>query len=152
MKKFVKELLSKRLNNEKGLTLIELLAVIVILAIVAAIAVPAIGSIINNSRVDAVKADAINALNAARLYFLDNPNDADNSVSVSELETAGFLDTTGNLTTDSTTAADNATISNTGGEYTISGTGMAGNNIVRFTDATIEDINGSGDSLNVTGT
>ena len=38
------------LKNEKGLTLIELLAVIVILAIVAAIAVPAIGNIIENSR------------------------------------------------------------------------------------------------------
>ena len=32
--------MKKQLNNEKGLTLIELLAVIVILAIIAAIAVP----------------------------------------------------------------------------------------------------------------
>ena len=38
--------MKKQLNNEKGLTLIELLAVIVILAIIAAIAVPAIGNII----------------------------------------------------------------------------------------------------------
>ncbi|NLY78711.1 MAG: prepilin-type N-terminal cleavage/methylation domain-containing protein, partial [Lysinibacillus sp.] len=36
-------LLKKRIKNEKGLTLIEVLAVVVILAIVAMIAIPAIG-------------------------------------------------------------------------------------------------------------
>lgn len=74
MKKFLKQLLNKRLNNEKGLTLIELLAVIVILAIVAAIAVPAIGNIIGNSQIKATKADALNILNAANLYVTENPN------------------------------------------------------------------------------
>ena len=42
----MKKFLQKRLNNEKGLTLVELLAVIVILGIIAAIAVPSIGGII----------------------------------------------------------------------------------------------------------
>ena len=37
------KILQKRLKNEKGLTLVELLAVIVILGIIAAIAVPSIG-------------------------------------------------------------------------------------------------------------
>ena len=69
-----KKLLNKKLlKNQKGLTLIELLAVIVILAIIAAIAIPAIGNIIENSRYNAVKADAINVLNAANIYFTDNP-------------------------------------------------------------------------------
>lgn len=40
----------KMLRNEKGLTLIELLAVVVILGIIAAIAVPSIGKIIDNSK------------------------------------------------------------------------------------------------------
>ena len=71
-----KQLLNKKLlKNEKGLTLIELLAVIVILAIVAAIAIPAIGNIIENSRVKAAKADAANILNAANIYFTENPNE-----------------------------------------------------------------------------
>ena len=61
--------MKKQLNNEKGLTLIELLAVIVILAIIAAIAVPAIGNIITNSEDKALKADAQNVLAAAKLYF-----------------------------------------------------------------------------------
>ena len=63
--------MNKRIKNEKGLTLIELLAVIVILAIVAAIAVPAIGNIINNSEIKAAKADVVNVLNAANIYFTD---------------------------------------------------------------------------------
>lgn len=63
---FMKKLLKKRLN-QKGLTLIELLAVIVILAIVAAIAVPAIGGIIANSRDKAILADASAVLAGAKL-------------------------------------------------------------------------------------
>lgn len=63
---FMKKLLKKRLN-QKGLTLIELLAVIVILAIVAAIAVPAIGNIINNSRDEGKLADASNILSGLKL-------------------------------------------------------------------------------------
>jgi len=55
------------LKNEKGLTLIELLAVIVILAIVAAIAVPAIGNIIEGSRDKAILADASTILSGAKL-------------------------------------------------------------------------------------
>ncbi|HWL13758.1 MAG TPA: prepilin-type N-terminal cleavage/methylation domain-containing protein, partial [Ureibacillus sp.] len=59
--------MNKRIKNEKGLTLIELLAVIVILAIVAAIAVPAIGNIIENSKIKALKSDAANIISAAAM-------------------------------------------------------------------------------------
>ena len=65
----MKKFLQKRLNNEKGLTLVELLAVIVILGIIAAIAVPSIGGIIQNSRVKALNADAQNALAAAEFVL-----------------------------------------------------------------------------------
>lgn len=58
----------KRLKDQRGLTLVELLAVIVILGIVAAIAVPSIGGIISKSKDDALKSDAIQVLNAAKLY------------------------------------------------------------------------------------
>ncbi len=60
--------MKERLKNQKGLTLIELLAVIVILGIIAAIAIPSIGNIIDNSKNDAHKADAIQMINAAKLY------------------------------------------------------------------------------------
>lgn len=62
MKKFM-----KIFKNQKGLTLIELLAVIVILAIVAAIAVPAIGGVIASSKEKAILADASTILSGAKL-------------------------------------------------------------------------------------
>lgn len=96
----------KQLKNEKGLTLVELLAVIVILGIIAAIAVPAIGNIITNSKYNAAKADALNVLNAAQMYYLDNPDGeesegssagekTDASVSIEGLEKAGYLESMG---------------------------------------------------------
>ncbi|GEL07141.1 type II secretion system protein [Salisediminibacterium halotolerans] len=57
----------QQLKNQKGLTLVELLAVIVILGIIAAIAVPAIGGIIDNAREDAHESNAESLYNAARL-------------------------------------------------------------------------------------
>src|SRR5690606_26521015 len=69
MKKFIQN----KLKEQKGLTLIELLAVIVIIAIIAAIAIPAIGNIIENSRVGSAKSDILNAQAAAELYLADNP-------------------------------------------------------------------------------
>lgn len=66
MKKF-----KKIFKNQKGLTLIELLAVIVILAIVAAIAVPAIGNLVNNSKDKALLADASNILAGAKIAMVD---------------------------------------------------------------------------------
>ena len=63
--------MKKRIKNEKGLTLIELLAVIVILAIIAAIAIPAIGNIINNSRDKSVLSEATNIISGAKLAKID---------------------------------------------------------------------------------
>jgi type IV pilus assembly protein PilA len=60
-------MLKKFFKNDKGLTLVELLAVIVILGIIAAIAVPSIGGIINKSKDDAVVAEAVQIINAAKL-------------------------------------------------------------------------------------
>ena len=64
--------LKKRIKNEKGLSLVELLAVIVILAIVAAIAIPAIGNIINDSRDKGQITDALNIISGAKLAHIEN--------------------------------------------------------------------------------
>ncbi|MEH7379779.1 prepilin-type N-terminal cleavage/methylation domain-containing protein [Bacillus sp. JJ1533] len=67
-------MLKKNIKNQKGLTLIELLAVIVILGIIAAIAVPAIGNVINNTKEKAAYADAQQIIESARLYITaENP-------------------------------------------------------------------------------
>jgi type IV pilus assembly protein PilA len=138
----MKKWLRKRLKNEKGLTLVELLAVIVILGIIAAIAVPAIGNIIDNSRVKAIKADAQNVLAAANLYFIDNTDD-DGKVTVSELKTANVLEDQGSLTdTTEVTFVD-------GGANTINGSGKSSKTEVVFNNATSEQITKSGNSKSV---
>jgi type IV pilus assembly protein PilA len=87
-------MLKRLIKNEKGLTLIELLAVIVILGIIAAIAIPSIGGLINKTREDAVKADAVQLLNAAKLYATTNPKQIENA-------TGGLVLSKGQSDTDS---------------------------------------------------
>jgi len=128
------------LKNEKGLTLVELLAVIVILAIVAAIAVPSIGNIIENSRYNAVKADATNVLNAAQLYFIEDPLDGDTTaldtvITVTELKDEGYLESAGEI-------PGEASVSKTK-PLTITTDDIiySGDKTVKFTAATIKGIN-----------
>ncbi|PKH08465.1 prepilin-type N-terminal cleavage/methylation domain-containing protein [Planomicrobium sp. MB-3u-38] len=142
MKKFIQN----KLKEQKGLTLIELLAVIVILAIIAAIAIPAIGNIIENSRYSAVKSDALNALSAANIYFAENPEKT--SVTISELA-SGYLDNAGTLNT--TLVATNV-VTKTDGvvEITHANIEYASSKNVAFDEASVADINadtnkGSGD-------
>ncbi|WP_205758523.1 prepilin-type N-terminal cleavage/methylation domain-containing protein [Lysinibacillus sp. SGAir0095] len=129
--------MKKRIKNEKGLTLIELLAVVVILAIIAAIAIPAIGNIISNSRAKAQVADAISVLDAANLYFTDNPTDADNTATQAELTNGGYLENTGKITNVSVKKGTPNTIT-----FTVSSpvTGALGNT---FTDATLTQLSGA---------
>ncbi|MEK5183672.1 prepilin-type N-terminal cleavage/methylation domain-containing protein [Solibacillus sp. FSL W7-1324] len=154
--------LKKRIKNEKGLSLVELLAVIVILAIVAAIAIPAIGNIIENSRYNAVKSDAINVLNAAQLYYTDNPGGeaaegssvgaaTTTSITVGQLITGKYLETAGKIPEGATVASSQpykltATVQNAVGSKTVT-----------FTNATLTQITadkqkGSATTINAIGT
>lgn len=59
----------KLLKNQKGMTLVELLAVLVILGIIAAIAIPMIGNVIEKSRDKADANEALNIINAAKMAY-----------------------------------------------------------------------------------
>lgn len=81
----------KRLKkNERGLTLVELLAVVVILAIVAAIAFIMIGNVIENSKKDAHIANAQQMISAAKLYEAGG-EEIDDGVSAEELIEKEYL-------------------------------------------------------------
>ncbi|MEB2302758.1 prepilin-type N-terminal cleavage/methylation domain-containing protein [Lysinibacillus xylanilyticus] len=147
---FKKIMNKKLLKNQKGLTLIELLAVIVILAIVAAIAIPAIGNIIENSRYNAAKADSINVINAANLYFTDERSEIDDKVTVGKLKEEKYLDNLGTFEK----VKDAATVVKTaeGNKLTAENVKYSGSKTVTFTNASIEEINddkqkGSKDSV-----
>jgi len=103
----MKKFLQKKLKDQKGMTLIELLAVIVIIAIIAAIAIPAISSLIQNSREDALVADAQNVLAAASLYFAEN-GDEPNAEPADLLN--NYLETQGEVTTFTVTKGEPNTI------------------------------------------
>lgn len=59
----------KILKNQRGLTLVEILAVIVILGIIAAIAIPSIVDVIENTK-------AVQILDVAKIARNENPNTA----------------------------------------------------------------------------
>ncbi|WP_081892587.1 prepilin-type N-terminal cleavage/methylation domain-containing protein [Lysinibacillus sp. BF-4] len=135
-----KKLMNKKLvKNEKGLTLVELLAVIVILAIVAAIAVPAIGNVIENSRYKAAKADAITVLNAANIYFTEKSDKT--TVNVATLKKQGYLEDFGTITVGAegdTTANIVEKVTDGGNKFT--GSAKYSDVTVTFTGATIKTI------------
>jgi type IV pilus assembly protein PilA len=82
--------------NEKGYTLIELLAVVVILAIISSIAVVSIGNLIEQSKQKAFVSQALHLKEAANLFVtnlrVDNPEAIPNEVTYKKLYDEGFIE------------------------------------------------------------
>jgi type IV pilus assembly protein PilA len=133
----------KMLKNEKGLTLIELLAVIVILGIIAAIAIPSIGGIIQKSKEDAVKADAMQVINAAKLYVSSNGVPNGGKVESTELTTyvkeVDFVDSSDAAVAYEVNVSADGTFS-----LTTDAAVKAGSKFIKFTNAEVGEIKGAG--------
>lgn len=87
MKKWV----SRLKKDERGLTLVELLAVVVILAIVAAIAFVLIGNVLENSKKDAHVSNAKQLIASAKLYEANGESIPAAGVSSADLQTADLV-------------------------------------------------------------
>ncbi len=86
MRNKIKQLLKK----EGGFTLVELLAVLAILAIIVGISIPMIGNVVSSSQTKADEAQQELYIDAAQLYFVDNPTKE--KVTVGELITGDYLE------------------------------------------------------------
>lgn len=84
--------LQTRFKNEKGFTLVELLAVIAILAIILAIAIPSVGNLISNSKEDAGEANAQLFENAARLAYVAGETYPSGGYTLEFLKNNGYLE------------------------------------------------------------
>ncbi|MCM3798964.1 type II secretion system GspH family protein [Caldibacillus thermoamylovorans] len=129
----------KLLKNQKGMTLVELLAVLVILGIIAAIAIPMIGNVIQDSKERAILADAQSILSGAKIaqangvkeFTKDNIKayvegiDSDADYSVSYDSTTGWSVTYSKLGVIKEANRTKYGITKARGKYTITATNLS---------------------------
>jgi len=130
----VRALMNKRMKlakNQKGMTLIELMAVVVILGILAAVAGAAVVNGFDKAKTNSNTTSIKVIQDAAQRYVMDNPADALTKVTVTNLVTKGYLkeepkDSSGkyykvDATKDATSGV--YTFAVTGGEAAVQGAG-----------------------------
>lgn len=84
------------LENRKGFTLVELLAVLVVLGLIAVICYPMITKTITSQKGKLSTEQRNRIINAAKNYVASNTIDDNTCLSVSQLQGSGYLET-GNI-------------------------------------------------------
>ena len=126
----------KLLKNQKGMTLVELLAVLVILGIIAAIAIPMIGNAISESKQKGELNDALSIIAAAKLA---NANGEGTSFTTEKLKELGYLDSGSTDVTVSLTSTKQWQISG----YSFSNTKLTGDQTESAIKAKLKEIEDS---------
>jgi len=106
----------KLLKNEKGMTLIELLAVIIIIAIILAIAIPIIANVIGQSRDRADVSEALNIISAAKLKYAQDKSTGNQTYKITSNtnDLDGYIDLKVNTNTTIKVSVNNNTWSISG--------------------------------------
>jgi type IV pilus assembly protein PilA len=84
----------EKVKNQKGLTLVELLAIIVIIAVIGAIAIPTMNNVIRQTQTKAHRANAHMLVDTARNYMVHTNyamTAATEEITLAEMITAGLI-------------------------------------------------------------
>jgi len=112
--------LKRLMGNQKGLTLIELLAVVVVLGIILAIAVPSVMGVISRSKVQADVGSLKLVREAGLRYALANDiNTPSTTVAVSKLVEDGFLNSVPKVQSKKVSAFGAVIITLSGNSYSV---------------------------------
>jgi len=113
----------KRLKNQRGFTLIELIAVISILGILAALVVPRVGDYTQRARIAKAKGEINILKNAIERYNAEHNNTLNESATLSSVQAqlTGKTDVSGNSGTDFGPYIDKLPLDSVSGESTIEG-------------------------------